>query len=379
MAEVSNDLASGDLNSIIEYDFRKYDPINRLGINLTILRDSLRKVLKSIDNVAILHNRGEIEDLIDSSVHRGVYKEVSENVNSMLLSYSKMTKEIIQTLNKYAEGDFNFEVPQFPGDKNRINKSLVLLANNVIGINSEINNLVQSATEGNLKIEIEESKGKGEFKAVFIALNELISAISGPINESIGVLENISDGLFSKKVNGNYKGDFKLIKDALNTTVDRVYGYITEISQSLNKIANNNFNIEINREYTGEFFQIRDSINNITNNLSKVVNNIIDSSSLVGSGANNIQESSDGVAVGATKQEESINNLKDIMANLNDQAIQNSKNSRNAKSLAEELNSNAQNGSEQMSQMITSMSEILSSSDDILSITNVYRRYFVSN
>ena len=377
LIEHTANIASGDLNVDVTYDFKKNDTYNKLAIQVTILRDALRKMLKNIDNVAMLHERGKIDELIDvkTNVQQGVYAEVTHNINKMLSSYSGMTKEIISSLSSISEGNFDIILPKYPGDKYRINQATEILTQNIYYINQEIKNLVESATVGKLDQIADETKAAGEFKEVFVGLNKLMSTIKTPLYEAIDVLENVSAGEFDKLVIGDYQGVFADIKIALNTTVTEISSYITEISQNLDKISHNNFDTEIYRDYIGQFKKIKTSMNYITQNLSSTMNEIIQVTKIVYKDADNVQRGSDNAAVSATEQESTMKSIAEISTGLLESAKQTSENAKNSQSITQtltrELNSNAENGSEQMDKMIQSMSQIAESSNDIVNIIKV--------
>ena len=97
---------------------------------------------------------------------------------------------------------------------------------------SEINDLIASATDGNLADRIDVAQFEGFYADMTRSMNGLMDTISDPINKSIDVLSGFASGDLTKTMMGNYKGSFLKIQDALNGTITRLRDTVMRIKES---------------------------------------------------------------------------------------------------------------------------------------------------
>jgi len=104
----------------------------------------------------------------------------------------------------------------------------------------KINELIVSATKGNLDTRIDTSQFQGFYKDLADGMNNLMDAIVHPVNKTIEVLGSLSQGDLTRRMDGHYEGAFAAIRDALDSTISHLYDMvrrITESAQSVNAAA----------------------------------------------------------------------------------------------------------------------------------------------
>ncbi len=368
---VADSIAKGDLDVDVNYDYNRKDEFNELAINLTLIRDASRRTLTDIENLAILHERGYLDERIDHSYYSGNYEQVVVSINEMVESYSSIVNELIRSITNIAEGDFDFKVREFTGKKEIITETIILLQSNLFGINSEIDKLIKGAIQGNLSSRAKEEKFDGDWKNILSGLNELLEVVIEPINESRHILQEISKGNFGVQIEGNYKGDFLIIKNATNEMIENISLYIREISGILTKISQGNLDTHVEHEYIGEFSSIEDALTLIINNLNYVMSGINDTSLSVTDTSNRISENTSNITNGTKQQHEIMEELISSMDKINKSADKNVTNVSNAENATVMLNESTQIGSAQMDKMMRSMDSINASSREISNIIKV--------
>lgn len=365
---IAKSICNGELDIEINYKYNSKDEFNMLAMRFVILRDTLRRMLTDMENLSLLHNRGNMSEYMNGESYKGIYKKVSESVSNMVLDYAKILREVIECLKGFEKGNFNIMLPEYMGEKNKINESIDSLRGNLTNINKQINNLVNSALDGDLSQRANIDEFEGDWKVILNGLNKVLEIVMNPITESSLVLQEFSKGNFDTKVNGYYEGDFLIIKHSLNTTIKEVSGYIAEVTHVLNEISNNNLNHEIKTHYVGEFYSIKKSTNIITDKLNAVIQGINEASEQVYEGAKVISESSAKVSEGVIEQEESMKKLTQTVENVNNQAIDNVSYTDSAMVLSMKLKDRAIEETNQMQMMINSMKDISESSKSIYNI-----------
>ena len=87
---------------------------------------------------------------------------------------------------------------------------------------SEVNNLVASAINGDLKTRANQEKINFEFREIGVGINKTLDAIVEPLYVAADYVDNISKGNIPPKITENFNGDFNEIKTNLNTCIDAV-------------------------------------------------------------------------------------------------------------------------------------------------------------
>ncbi len=367
----SKELSKGNIDVDIDYEYSKKDEYNQLAINLTLIRDSLGRTITDIENLSILHERGYLDERIDTTYYSGNYKSVIEKTNDMVESYSSIVNELVNSITNIAEGDFDFKVKQFTGKKEIITERILLLQSNLFGINNEIDNLTKRAIKGQLDSRAKAENFKGDWKELLLVLNELLEVVVEPIHESSRVLQEISAGNFDVKIQGDYHGDFLIIKKAMNEMIFNVSGYIHEITDVLTSISRGDLAVSIKNEYVGEYSAIKESLNLIITNLNHVIGGINVASLNVESASNSINQDTKNIAEGARQQHNFVEELGSSLEVVNVKADENVKNVTNAEKASKSLSESAEKGSKQMDFMMQSMDSINKSSIEISNIIKV--------
>ncbi len=101
-----------------------------------------------------------------------------------------------------------------------------------VAIQKEIDNLVSSASMGDLSARVDESNKKGFFKNVSTGLNNLVGVCESVLADLGGVLGAMAEGDLTKQMTGEYEGDFAGLKDNANKTIDQLTNIIGEINES---------------------------------------------------------------------------------------------------------------------------------------------------
>lgn len=146
------------------------------------------------------------------------------------------------------------------------------------------------------------------------------------MEEAVQLLRDVSAGMLTNKMNGDYKGTFADIKKALNATIDK---------------------------------------------LTEIVVNIKSSAESVGCAANEI---SSGSADLSQRTEQQASNLEETAASMEEvtgAVKQNTENANNAKELAQQANNVAEQGGEVVERAVSAMGEIERSSQKIADIIGV--------
>lgn len=190
----------------------------------------------------------------------------------------------------------------------------------------QIQGLIDAASEGQLDIRIDASKYEGFMKGLGDGINNLMEAVVIPIKEGKRVMSALAEGDLTQSMDGNFKGEFAELKDAINESVA---------------------------------------------NLFNMVNEIRDASGNMASGAGEIAQGNADLSQRTEEQASSLEETASSMEEMTSTVKQNADNAKQANQLAADARSQAEKGGSVVTNAITAMSEINSSSKKISDIIGV--------
>ncbi len=116
-----------------------------------------------------------------------------------------------------------------------------------LGIEKEIDQMVEAAATGDFSINITTEGKEGFFLNLGNGLNSLVSTVEVALNDIIRMLGAMSQGDLSERITRDYEGSFGQMKMDANTTVDKltevisaIRGAATSIETSSNEVAQGN-------------------------------------------------------------------------------------------------------------------------------------------
>lgn len=204
---------------------------------------------------------------------------------------------------------------------------------------------------------------------LLLAIIVMISmSIIKPLKKLTGAAQQIADGDLNVKVDMKTMDETGQVANAIEKIVDRLshyIEYIDEISAVLDQIALGNLVFELQCEYTGEFAKIKDSLNNIKSKLVKTFRTITDSADQVASGSDQVSNAAQSLAQGAAEQASTIQELSASITEIANHVNENAGNANAVDQLAKDSFSDAQRSNDQMARLVTAMSDINNSSNEI--------------
>lgn len=146
---------------------------------------------------------------------------------------------------------------------------------------------------------------------------------------------------------------------------------ISKLVKAADIIAEGNLDVTIDIHSKDEIGILADAFAKMKNNVNRTLMNINSASEQVASGSAQVSDSSMSLSQGATEQASSIEEVTTSIEEIATQTKQNAQNADKAKAIALNTQSYAQQGNEQMEQMLQAMVEINNASKNISKIIKV--------
>ncbi|MCL6590084.1 MAG: HAMP domain-containing protein [Firmicutes bacterium] len=329
-------------------------------------RNTITKPLHRVAEVIGEMSRGHLDQRLNlkRKDEIGVLAETTDNF------VNDLRNNVVNPILKIAAGDLSYEVaPRDEGDE--IGLALKKTMNALRGLFNDANELSQAVIAGDLDKRGDSERFQGVFKDIIDGVNQILNAISEPIQEATQILQEVAQGNLKTNMTGSYQGSHSLIKNAVNHTITALNSYIAEISKVLSEMSKGNLEIEITSDYMGDFCQIKDSFNLIIKSFNEILSELYSAAEQVSSGAKHVSNSSQTLNQAATEQASTIEEITVALNEIGAQTKQNAVNSNQANELAILAKDSAKQGSDQMNDLLKAIAEINEASSNISKIIKV--------
>jgi len=139
-------------------------------------------------------------------VCKGDHERMKEAVNGLHAWLS----ELLAYVTKIAHGDLTATMPK-ASEEDQIHERLVLMKNNIHAVVVDAAMLSKAAVDGKMSTRADTAKHQGDFRKLVSGLNEILDAVSGPVNLAAEYADRLSRGEISPKKSDDDKDDFKKI------------------------------------------------------------------------------------------------------------------------------------------------------------------------
>ena len=201
------------------------------------LRGNLAGLIADMNRMAVEHERGDIDVVIDASKFGGDFAVVAHGINEMVLSHIAVKKKAMACVKAFGEGDFSAPMEQLPGKKAFINDTIEALRQNLRAITAEIQSLIEAATAGRLSQRGDERQFVGDFAGLINGINGMLDATILPIEEGNRVLGKLSAGDLGERVELECRGDHQKMRDSINALVDNLRTFAGAVSMAADEVA----------------------------------------------------------------------------------------------------------------------------------------------
>jgi methyl-accepting chemotaxis protein len=224
----------GDFEAVLE-PF----PGKKAFINETVetLRASLKGLIAEMNHMSDEHDRGDIDVFVPVEKFQGDFAVMARGVNAMVAGHIAVKKKAMACIEEFGDGNFNAPLEQFPGKKAFINDTVETLRGNLTAIIVEIQRLIAASMAGELSRRGEPGRFVGDFAQLVTGINGMLDAILLPIAEGNRVLEKVSGGDLTERVEIECEGDHRRMRDAINGLVDSLTKFAGDVSSAADQVA----------------------------------------------------------------------------------------------------------------------------------------------
>ncbi|MHA6248077.1 HAMP domain-containing protein [Pontibacter sp. CAU 1760] len=287
IANVATAVAKGNLTQKVSVDVRGEfaqlkDNVNQMVDSLNVFADEVTRVSREVGTEGKLGGQAKVPNV------GGVWKDLTENVNTMASNLTSQVRDIANVATAVAKGDLTQKVTvnvrgEIADLKDIINQmvdSLNVFAGEVTRVAREV------GTEGKLGGQANVPKVEGTWKDLTENVNLMAGNLTAQVRDIANVATAVAKGDLTQKVSVDVKGELGELKDILNEMVDRLNVFGAEVTRVAREVGTEGIlggqaNVP---NVAGIWKDLTENVNSMASNLTSQVRDIANVSTAVAKG-----------------------------------------------------------------------------------------------
>jgi CheY-like chemotaxis protein/HAMP domain-containing protein/signal transduction histidine kinase len=287
IAEVSTAIASGDLSRKITVDVR--GEILQLKETINTMVDQLRSFASEVTRVAReVGTEGRLGGQAEVKGVSGVWRDLTENVNSMAGNLTGQVRNIAEVATAIANGDLSRKITaDVKGEILQLKESINTMVDQLNAFAAEVTRVAREVgTEGKLGGQAEVKGVSGVWRDLTENVNSMASNLTGQVRNIAEVATAIARGDLSRKITVDVRGEILQLKETINTMVDQLNAFAAEVTRVAREVGTEGKlgGQAIVPGVAGTWKDLTDNVNSMARNLTGQVRNIAEVSTAIARG-----------------------------------------------------------------------------------------------
>src|SRR5580698_4398904 len=287
IAEVVTAIAGGDLSKKISVDARGEILQLKNTINTTV--DKLGRFSAEVTRVArLVGTEGTLGVTADVKDVSGIWKELTDNVNSMAANLTNQVRDIAEVTTAVANGDLTRKITvEARGELVTLKNTINTMVDQLNAFASEVTRVAREVgTEGVLGGQAQVRDVSGIWKELTDNVNSMASNLTNQVRNIADVARAVAAGDLSRKITVDARGEVLDLKATLNTMVDQLNAFSSEVTRVAREVGTEGrlggqASVEGVR---GTWKELTDNVNGMASNLTNQVRDIAEVTTSVARG-----------------------------------------------------------------------------------------------
>jgi CheY-like chemotaxis protein/signal transduction histidine kinase/HAMP domain-containing protein len=278
IADVSTAIARGDLSRKITVDVRGEilqlkETINTMVDQLNAFAAEVTRVAREVGTEGKLGGQADVKDV------SGVWKDLTDNVNSMAGNLTGQVRNIAEVATAIARGDLSRKITvDVRGEILQLKETINTMVDQLNGFAAEVTRVAREVgTEGRLGGQAVVPGVAGTWKDLTDNVNSMASNLTGQVRNIAEVSTAIARGDLSRKITVDVKGEILELKNTINTMVEQLNGFAAEVTRVAREVGTEGKlgGQAVVPGVAGTWKDLTDNVNVMANNLTGQVRGIV--------------------------------------------------------------------------------------------------------
>ncbi|HTL20624.1 MAG TPA: HAMP domain-containing protein [Steroidobacteraceae bacterium] len=287
IAEVATAIANGDLSRKITADVKGEilqlkESINTMVDQLNAFAAEVTRVAREVGTEGKLGGQAEVKGV------SGVWKDLTENVNSMASNLTGQVRNIAEVATAIARGDLSRKITvDVRGEILQLKETINTMVDQLNAFAAEVTRVAREVgTEGKLGGQAEVKDVSGVWQDLTDKVNSMASNLTGQVRNIAEVATAIARGDLSRKITVDVRGEILQLKETVNTMVDQLNSFAAEVTRVAREVGTEGKlgGQAIVPGVAGTWKDLTDNVNSMARNLTGQVRNIAEVSTAIARG-----------------------------------------------------------------------------------------------
>jgi HAMP domain-containing protein len=287
IAEVTTAVANGDLSRKITVDVK--GEILELKNTINTMVDQLNAFASEVTRVAReVGTEGELGGQAEVKGVGGVWKDLTDSVNSMAGNLTAQVRNIAEVTTAVANGDLSRKITvDVRGEILELKNTINTMVDQLNAFASEVTRVAREVgTEGKLGGQAEVKGVAGTWKDLTDSVNSMAGNLTAQVRNIAEVTTAVATGNLSRKITVDVRGEILELKNTINTMVDQLSSFASEVTRVAREVGTEGKlggQADV-RDVAGTWKDLTDSVNSMAGNLTAQVRNIAEVTTAVAKG-----------------------------------------------------------------------------------------------
>ncbi len=287
IARVTTAVAQGDLTKTITIDVK--GEILELKNTMNTMVEQLRAFANEVTRVAReVGTEGRLGGQATVRGVSGVWRELTESVNSMANNLTFQVRNIAEVTSAVASGDLGKKITvEAKGEILSLKNTINIMVDQLSGFAAEVTRVAREVgTEGVLGGQAEVADVSGVWRELTQNVNGMASNLTSQVRNIAEVVTAIAGGDLSKKIGVDARGEILALKNTINSTVDKLNRFAAEVTR-VARLVGTEGTLGVTadvKDVSGIWKELTDNVNQMAKNLTNQVRDIAEVTTAVANG-----------------------------------------------------------------------------------------------
>src|ERR1044072_977225 len=285
-------VAKGDLLQTVQLEvdgrplkgefLRSATIVNTMIQTLSVFTSEGTRVAREVGTEGKLGGQAQVRGVT------GVWKDLTESVNSMADSLTSQVRNLAEVTIAVANGDLSKKITvDVRGEILQLKEAINTMVDQLRSFASEVTRVAREVgTEGKLGVQAIVPGVAGTWKDLTDSVNAMCGNLTAQVRNIAQVTTAVARGDLSKKITVDVRGEILQLKDTINTMVDQLNGFAGEVTRVAREVGTEG---KLGGQaqvpgVAGTWKDLTDNVNFMASNLTGQVRNIAEVTTAVASG-----------------------------------------------------------------------------------------------
>ena len=285
-------VAQGDLLRTVSLDvdgrplkgefLRAAEIVNTMIKQLNVFTSEVTRVAREVGTEGKLGGQAQVGGVT------GVWKDLTESVNSMASNLTAQVRNIAEVTIAVANGDLSKKITvDVRGEILQLKEAINTMVDQLRSFASEVTRVAREVgTDGKLGGQAIVPGVAGTWKDLTNSVNAMCGNLTDQVRNIAHVTTAVARGDLSRKITVDVRGEILELKDTINTMVDQLNGFASEVTRVAREVGTEG---KLGGQaqvpgVAGTWKDLTDSVNFMAGNLTAQVRNIADVATAIAGG-----------------------------------------------------------------------------------------------